>query len=113
MLRNRLTGHLTIRFFLVSLAALAVFAWLAAQAIDRPLDSINVWQVLAALATAVALAAAFGWWLARRASRQFQAIARCAQQLSRGAPAFKLDPPDIEELAILATALNKIAGQID
>jgi len=113
MLRNRLTGHLTTRFFLVSLAAIGVFAWLAAHAIDRPLQSINISQILAALAIAVLASAAFGWWLARRTSRQFQAIARGAERLSHGAGVAKLDLPDIEELAVLAAALNKIATQLD
>jgi len=113
MLRNRLTGHLTIRFFLVSLAAIGVFGWLASGAIDHPLEWSSVWQICAALAVAALVTGAFGWWLARRTSRQFQAIARCAEQLSRGAAAAKLDLPDIEELAVLAAALNKIATQLD
>jgi two-component system, OmpR family, phosphate regulon sensor histidine kinase PhoR len=113
MLRHRLIGYLTIRFFAVSLAALALFTWLAAQAIDFPSDSYNRWRFLVGLVVALVVAAAFGWWLARRTSRQFLAIARCAQQLSHGAPAAKLDLPDIEELAVLAAALNKIAMQID
>src|SRR6476646_10757104 len=113
MLRNRLTGHLTIRFFLVGLAAIGIFAWLAARAIDRPLEWIQVWQIVAAVAVAALVSAVCGWWLARRTSRQFQAIARGAEQLSHGAASAKLDLPDIEELAILAAALNKIATQID
>src|SRR5436190_15242826 len=113
MLRNRLTGHLTIRFFLVSLAAIGVFAWLGARAVDRPLDWIQVWQILTALAVAALVSAACGWWLARRTSRQFQTIARGADQLSHGAAVAKLDLPDIEELALLAAALNRISTQID
>src|SRR5262249_43611017 len=76
-------------------------------------DSLNVWQLLIGFAVAAAFIAAAGWWLARRISRQFYALAHGAEQLSHGTQTAKLELPDIEELAVLAAALNRIAAQID
>jgi two-component system, OmpR family, phosphate regulon sensor histidine kinase PhoR len=68
------------------------------------LEGIVVIGIAAALA---------GWWFARRSSRQIEPLAKGAEMLSKGQRMPKLPLSEIVELAALATALNKIAGQLD
>src|SRR5262245_50559171 len=98
MYGKRLTGHLAVRYFLVSLTALGLFSWLAARATGWPTLHESIWALLAALATACLVAGAVGWWLARRTSRQVHALVGGAEMLGSGARMPKLELPEIEEL---------------
>ncbi len=69
--------------------------------------------LLAGVAVIGFFAALAGWWLVRRGSRQIEPLAHGAEMLSLGRDMPKLPLSDIVELATLATALNKIARQID
>ncbi len=69
--------------------------------------------LLAGIAVVGFFAALACWWLARRSGRQIEPLAHGAEMLSLGRDMPKLPHSEIVELATLATALNKIARQID
>lgn len=69
--------------------------------------------LLIGIVVIAAAAGLVGWWLARRGSRQIVPLAIGAELLAQGQRMPKLQLSEIAELAALASALNKIALQLD
>lgn len=68
---------------------------------------------LLGVATAAALAAALAWWRGRRLRRSLRQIADGAGRLAAGELGHRLSVPAASELAALAAALNRLAGEVE
>lgn len=79
--------------------------------IDEALKAVYVKMAVAGLLIAI-LAAGVGLYVSRRISRPIERMRQGADQYARGELGVRIQPPATLELAILAEALNTMAGQL-
>lgn len=80
--------------------------------VAQGLDEYRRQLLLGGLIVAV-LAAALGLFVSGRISRPLTQLTRGAERFARGELTYKLPVPNTEELALLADAMNEMAGQLD